>query len=219
VANEEQLKTLKKGVRAWNEWRIANRPIIDLAGASLSGMDLGSLDVFTHLDLHLADLTDADFSKADLGGASLVNSDLTGANLRGASLSGADLWGATLDDANLIDTILYDTDFTEASLCGTDFSNSVMDRTRFGGVDLSRTKGLDAIRHEGPCRMDMDVMYISGGNIPEAFMRGAGVPDSLIAYMKSLLVEPIDYDSCFISFPQRTRGLPICFIQNCGAKV
>jgi hypothetical protein len=66
MANEEQLQILKKGVRAWNEWRIANNPVIDLTGGSLPGVDPGSVDVFTHLDLHNANLTDLDFSKADL---------------------------------------------------------------------------------------------------------------------------------------------------------
>jgi hypothetical protein len=52
MANKEQLEVLKQGVRAWNEWRIKNNPVIDLSGANLSGMDLSSLDVFTHLDVH-----------------------------------------------------------------------------------------------------------------------------------------------------------------------
>ena len=58
---------------------------------SLRGIDLSSVDVFTHLDLHHASLTEVDFSKADLGGASLVNVNLTRSNLRGANLAGTDL--------------------------------------------------------------------------------------------------------------------------------
>jgi uncharacterized protein YjbI with pentapeptide repeats len=161
--------------------------------------------VYTHLDLHLVDLSGSDLSDVDLGGASLVNTDLSNCNLQGASLAGCDMWGAELDNANLRDSILYDTDFTESSLVGTDFSNSVMDGTRFGGVDLSETKGLDAIRHEGPCRLDIDVLYLSGGKIPERFLIGAGVPDSLVAYAKSLVAEPIEYYSCFISYSTKDQ--------------
>jgi hypothetical protein len=36
MANKEQLEVLKQGVRAWNEWRVKNNPVIDLSGANLS---------------------------------------------------------------------------------------------------------------------------------------------------------------------------------------
>ena len=91
MANFEQLKILSRGVRACNEWRIGNSPLVDLTGAHLPGIKLGSLDVHTHLDLHLSDLSNADFSEAEPAGAILVNSDATGAVFRGASLSGCEL--------------------------------------------------------------------------------------------------------------------------------
>jgi hypothetical protein len=205
MANKEQLEVRRQGVRAWNEWRIKNDPAIDLSRAKLSGIDLSSPDVFTHLDAHHGNLTESDFSNADLGGASLINSDLMNCNFQGASLAGCEMWGANLDGANLRDAILYDTDFTEASLVGTDFSNSVMDGTRFGAVDLSAAKGLDAIRHEGPCRIDVDTFYLSQGNIPERFLAGAGAPDAFIAYVKSLVSDPFDYHSCFISYSSKDQ--------------
>ena len=216
MANKEQLEILKKGVRTWNEWRVRNNSLIDLSSASLAGIDLSSAE------LHLADLTDADLAKADLGGASLVNADLTGANLRGASLSGADLWGACLDNANLTGTLLYDTDFTEASMNGTDLTWSTMDGTIFAGVNLANTRGLELVSHEGPCRIDIDTIYQSEGKIPEIFMRGAGAPDSFIAYMKSLVVEPIEYYSCFISYSskdQKFADLLHSHLQSKGARV
>jgi hypothetical protein len=83
MANREQLEILKQGVRAWNEWRVRNHPVIDLTGASLPGIKLGSVDVFTHLELFHANLTDAYLEGADFGGASLVHVNLAGANLRG----------------------------------------------------------------------------------------------------------------------------------------
>jgi hypothetical protein len=205
MANKDQLEVLKKGVRAWNEWRIKNNPVIDLSGASLSGIRLGSLDKYTHLDLHLGDLSKSDFSKADLGGAILINADLSDCNFQGAGLSGCEMWGAELDGANLRDSFLYDTDFAETSLVGTDFSNSVMNGTRFAGVDLSVAKGLDEVMHEGPCRIDVDTFYLSHGNIPERFLAGAGAPDSFIAYVKSLVGDPIEYYSCFISYSSKDQ--------------
>jgi hypothetical protein len=60
MANNQQLAILKKGVRAWNEWRAINRHVsIDLREATLPNIDLSSADVFTHLQLHIADLTHA----------------------------------------------------------------------------------------------------------------------------------------------------------------
>jgi hypothetical protein len=205
MLNKEQLKVLKQGVRAWNKWRIKNRGLIELSGANLSGINLGSVDIFTHLLMFHANLFETDFSKAELGGADLINADLRGCNFQGASLSGCDMWGANLDGANLRDALLYDTDFTESSLIGTDFSNSVMNGTRFGSVDLSVAKGLDTIRHEGPCRIDMDTFYLSQGNIPEGFLAGAGAPDDFITYVKSLTSDPIQYYSCFISYSSKDQ--------------
>ena len=211
LANKEQVEILKQGVRAWNDWRIKSKqdgsnPLIDLTGANLSGVDLSSVDIFTDLQLFHANLRGADLTKADLGGASLVNSDLSGANLHGASLSGADLWGVDLDNADLSQTFLYDTDFTETSLNRTDFSGSVMDRTIFGDVDLRNAKGLESVLCEGPCRIDVETIYLSEGKIPEVFLRGAGVPETLITYTKSLIVEPIEYYSCFISYSTKDQN-------------
>jgi TIR domain/Pentapeptide repeats (8 copies) len=205
MANKEQLEILKQGVRAWNDWRMKKHPLIDLSGADLSGIKLSSVDIFTHLEVSLGKFSETNFSNADLGGAVLVNADLRGCNFQNAHLSGCEMWGADLDNANLRGAILYDTDFTEASLIGADFSNSVMDGTRFGGVDLSAAKGLDAVRHDGPCRIDVDTLYLSHGGIPERFLVGAGLPDAFIAYVKSLVTNPIEYYSCFISYSSKDQ--------------
>jgi hypothetical protein len=203
MANKEQLEILNKGVRAWNEWRIRNNPVIDLSGASLPGIDLSSLDVFTHIDLHHANLADANLTKVDLGGANLVHADLTGTDLQGASLSGADLFGACLDGVNLTWTLLYGTDLSEADVNGADFGDSIMRDTIFRGVDLSNAKGLELARHEGPSSIDIDTIYLSGGKIPDLFLWRAGVPEAFITYMRSLVVNPIEYYSCFISYSSK----------------
>jgi len=40
MADKEQLKILRQGVQAWNEWRRGNRTPVDLRGANLSKADL-----------------------------------------------------------------------------------------------------------------------------------------------------------------------------------
>jgi hypothetical protein len=180
MANEEHLQILRKGVEAWNIWRAANdriRP--DLTGANLNR----------------AHLSGANLSGAHLSGAYLRSADLRGANLRSADLSGsylifADLRGADLGGANL----------SSAHLGGADLTESRFGRTAISDVDLSEAKGLEAVTHVYPSSIGIDTIYKSRGKIPEAFLRGAGVPDNLIAFLPSLLGPGIEFYSCFISY-------------------
>ncbi len=43
------------------------------------------------------------------------------------------------------------------------------------------------------------------GKIPEVFLRGCGVPENFIEYMHSLVVSPIDFYSCFISYSHEDK--------------
>jgi hypothetical protein len=115
---------------------------------------------------------------ADLSGADLSNADLREADLRAADLS-----GASLDNS----------DFTDAWAAG----------TVFGDNDLSTVKGLETVQHLGPSTIGIDTIYKSKGNIPEVFLRGAGVPEDFITYMKSLVGKAIDFYSCFISYSSK----------------
>jgi uncharacterized protein YjbI with pentapeptide repeats len=117
----------------------------------------------------------------DLGEADLGWADLRGANLRGAVLRGADLSGADLS--------------------GADLSGAGLGRTNFGDVDLSKVKGLETIRHGGPSTIGVDTIIKSKGKIPEAFLRGCGVPDVWITNIPALLgaMQPIQFYTCFLS--------------------
>jgi hypothetical protein len=79
--------------------------------------------------------------------------------------------------------------------------------TDFANVDLSEVDGLEAIRHYGPSTIGIDTLFQSMGKIPEAFLRGCGVPDALIEYLPSLIgsMEPIQFYSCFISYSSKDR--------------
>ncbi len=67
-------------------------------------------------------------------------------------------------------------------------------------------KNLEAVRHEGPSTIGIDTIYRSQGKIPEAFLRGAGVPDLFLEYMRSLVGKPFDYYSCFISYSSKDQA-------------
>ena len=78
--------------------------------------------------------------------------------------------------------------------------------TTFGNVDLSVAKGLDTVRHDWPSTIGIDTIYRSQGNIPEVFLKGAGVDDTFITYIRSLVGKPIDYSSCFISYSRKDKA-------------
>lgn len=182
----------------------ANLSGTNFNGAYLGGANLVAADLRgTHLVY--ANLSMADLSGANLVGANLATSDLYRAILSRAILSGAflgfaNLGGAALDRADLSSARLNGANFSAAHLAETIFTKSIVKNTLFADVDLSGSKGLETIHHEGPSSIGIDTIYLSGGNIPEVFLRGCGVPDDFITYAKSLVGKPIEYYSCFISY-------------------
>jgi len=210
MANEEHLKILKRGVEAWNQWRHANPTIqLDLSEANLSQANLSGADLRV-ADLRVADLSGAHLSRADLRGANLSGANLRGAHLGGADLSETDLSWANLSWADLSRAFLRDANLRVAylggaDLSGADLSGAIVVATEFGNVDLSVVKGLDRVVHAGPSSVGIDTVYKSKGKIPEAFLRGCGVPDTMITYIQSLVGQPIQYYSCFISYSSKDQ--------------
>lgn len=129
-----------------------------------------------------ADLLGAKLAEAKLAEANLAGADLQGANLTGAYLAGANLQGANLQGANLRDAVL--------------------EHTIFADLDLSGVTGLEAVAYLGPSTIGIDTIVQSHGRIPEAFLRGCGVPESFIEYIPALIgaMQPIQFYSCFISY-------------------
>jgi len=224
MADPEQVAVLRKGVGAWNEWRRNHRTVrVDLSeagfsNASLCAVDLEEVDLtkavlaganLAGANLSGALLYKADLSEADLGGARLHRTDLRFADASKANFDGADLSAANLTDADLSWAILSATNMSEAHLFfvdlnGADLRNANLSRASANGSlfvdnDLRSTRGLHEVKHWGPSKIGIDTIYKSGGEIPEAFLRGAGVPESFITYMKSLAGTAIEFYSCFIS--------------------
>jgi uncharacterized protein YjbI with pentapeptide repeats len=127
-----------------------------------------------------------------------IRPDLTRADLRGAVLNGADLTEADLRDAVLTGADLRGADFTRAVLTGADLSSVAMRETLLADLDLSNCKGLESCVHLGPSIVDVRTLQRSGP-LPLAFLRGVGLPDTLIDYLPSLLNQAIQRYSCFIS--------------------
>lgn len=136
------------------------------------------------------DLRGANLRKVVCGGANLVHTDLSGADLSLADLSGAEMLNANLSRTNLRETTLQNAflggaDLREANLAWANLKHARIIGTISADVDLSLTKGLDYVQHRGPSTIGIDTMLRSKGNIPEGFLRGAGVPDAFIIYARS----------------------------------
>jgi hypothetical protein len=71
---------------------------------------------------------------------------------------------------------------------------------------LSRGFLGQAPRHHAPSRIDISTIYRSKGKISESFLRGCGVPDNFIVYVKSLTGAAFDFYSCFISYSHADKG-------------
>jgi len=125
-----------------------------------------------------------------------INTDLRGAILIGANLGGANLSGANLSEADL----------RVADFSGANLSGAIVARTTFDNNDLSSVKGLVDVDHQGPSTIGIDTLYNSGGNIPDVFLRGCGVPETFITFAKSLVGKPIEFYSCFVSYSHADKS-------------
>lgn len=221
MANPEQLEVLKHGSVFWNRWRVltyaeikteisGSYPFIaDLSGADLGGENLSRADLsganLSHTNLLKANLSDVNFS-----GANLSDSNLSGADLSGADLSYSSLLNANLSGANLRDANLYAADMRYATILGSQLSGANMNHVTlsgniFAGINLSEIKGLETVRHAGPSEISLRTIYLSKDPIPDVFLRGCEVPEDFIAYRRSLVVQPGQFYSSFISYTHQDQ--------------
>jgi len=215
MANEEHVDRLKSQSREeWNRWVQHYAGIIDIRNADLSDTDLKGVILnrallsgakFSGADLKHAILHGANLRDADLSGAVLEDALLTASNFRGAILHStiltySDLSDTTLSGADLTYAKLFFANLTRATVDGATLDRAEMANTTIGDVDLSQANGLESVKHLGPSTIGIDTIFKSKGKIPEAFLRGAGVPENLITYIPSLVGNAIEFYSCFISY-------------------
>ncbi len=205
MANPEHIEVLKQGEEVWNKWikeieyklekegKDIDFPIADLSGIDLSNEKLKSIDL-AGVDLSGSKLVGTVISNSYLSGVDLQNANCTGALFEGTELYRTDFSGSTLSDC-----ILQFCVFAWNNLQGTKFDGARFYRCIFSNIDFSAAIGLDSTVHRSPSTLGVDCITRSKGNIPEAFLRGCGVPENFITYMKSLTMNPIEFYSCFIS--------------------
>jgi uncharacterized protein YjbI with pentapeptide repeats len=205
VADNEHIRLLKQGSKAWNAWRrdsIASSSHLDLSGAELSHADLSYADLsganLTGTNLSRADLNHADLSIADLIGANLSHADLSDANLSHADLSGANLREADLSKAYLVRANVNGTD-----LVGANLSEAVLVR-----ANLSKAGLASANLHRA--------------NLSHADLTGAVLAGTLFANVS--LTDVIGLETCLHVGPstldhltlQNSGLLPIAFLRGVG---
>ncbi len=171
----------------------------DLEWANLRGADLEQAHL-REANLRGAVLEQAHLRGADLNGACLIAAKLKEADLEEADLDDVRLRWAHLSGARLVGTNLRGADLREVHLIGADLSVATVGMTVFAAVDLSTVVGLNSVRHHGPSTIGVDTIYLSHGKIPEAFLRGAGLPENFVTYVRSLVGSPIEFYSAFISY-------------------
>ncbi len=138
------------------------------------------------------------FHRAYLGGADLSHARLDDAHLSHVHLDRATLCGAYLIGAHLSSAYLVDADFRGAHLTEAVFYHTTFGNTKLGDV------GLASCQHYGPSNLDHRTLTKSWP-LPLAFLRGCGLPESFITYLPSLLNQPIQFYSCFISYSTKDQ--------------
>lgn len=187
-------KIRKNGAEAIMLWR-CRRPykILDLRGAYLSDTDLSDTDL-SYAVLERADLRKANLSRANLSSAILHNADLRGAYLKRAYFCDQDVRNEHL------------TPEVVQSLHGANLAKAVFKYTLLADVNLSVAKGLEDAIHDGPSTVGLDTLFKSG-TVPKVFLRGCGLPETLITYLPSLTApNAIEFYSCFISYSHADKS-------------
>ena len=166
MADPAHIEKLSEGVEAWNRWRREHPDSLP--------------------DLGQADLREASLERVDFRGVRLWRADLSGADLTRADLGGANLRLAVLENAKLHKANLRATVFVGTRLAGAELHGAKVWRTRFCALDLSRTRGLETLSHHGPSTVGLDTLIESGPSLPDAFLRGTGVPDWAFPHIKRI---------------------------------
>ena len=194
--------------------------------ADLTEVDLSTADL-SQRQLSMINFDRADLSRASMDGSELVDcwfrmARLPRARLVGATVIRCDFENANLQESNWRAATIVNSSFDGArfgaDLAGavirsvsvdcTDFTSAELGQTLWSDVDLSTAMGLEKVSHSSASTIGLDTIVRSRGKIPESFLRGCGVPDEVIAYVRSVgqSGKAIELYSCFISYSNKDQA-------------
>lgn len=196
----------------------------DLSGALLQDADLAHCNLestnFQHCNLSGCDLRwsnlkyaqmqEADLTEADLRGSNLWEANLTRANLEKAHLVLTQLNQAMLREAKLHRAMLFRSrldqtclegaNLTEADLANVNLTRATLCKTLLNNVDLSGAQGLESAWYLGRSFVDVHTLHRSQGRLPLCFLRGVGLPDSLLAYVQEPEIASRPTPACYLIY-------------------
>jgi uncharacterized protein YjbI with pentapeptide repeats len=201
MADEEQLRIIKKGVRVWNAWRRKTRTVsVDLRNAKLRRRQMGDIN------LEGADLSGADLIETNLGGAILKSANLSKANLTRAYLARADLFRANLNGANLYGASLHQAHLDSATLCKADLRGielgwASLVGSKLDGADLRNATLSSANLNEASLvTANLSEATLIRADLTEADLNGANFEQTMLG---RTILAGLDLKSC--------KGLEACY--------
>ena len=224
MADKFDLELLDKGYEAWIEQypRLDYQFVPDLTNADLSGRKLTGWK-FMGVDFRGANFVGADLSNSEFYACSFSGCNFTKAVLFKSQFTGAEIYsdfedalfnGAQLDEASFLDCNIHRsilrnascmyTSFTYCSFDNTSFKDASFLNTVFLSCDFRGVSDLDKVEYIGDNFVD-HATIVTSWPLPKIFLRGCSLPDNYIDYLPSLLNQPIQFYSCFISYADKNR--------------
>ncbi len=200
--------------------RFVSLALARLDGADMTGADLTGASV-RQGDLFDANLTDALLVNADIRAADLSSCNLANVNAAGADFSGADLNGSNLNHANLAGADFNGTDLRNTDLSAVNLRNARLIGTQMNGARLTNAEfagtviscGLDGVTdldltiHHLPSPIAVSSILSLTGDTPVVFLRGCGLRREEIEHFQSVLLKPVNYNACFLTYHQADEEL------------
>lgn len=203
VADAETINKFYAGPKLWNDW-------IELNVKKQISFDRHD---FEENELSGRIINNAYFSGSEITDHSTVNAAFQKCIFVGCDFSGAIL-ASGFSDSFFIDVNFSNAEFVDVSFRNCLFSNCNFDgstseelaffHNSFVRTKISTIEGLETVLFYDRQSLDFETIRLSwplGNN----FLRQCGLADNLIDYLPSLMNQPIQFYSCFISYADKNR--------------